>query len=91
MSEENQTPQAPKPNIELPKFELPKVAAPTIRTDMPAAKPFPSPVIPAQRPTNYASAAAVIAETKAENPAWTALDAVAAVVAISFAILLYIG
>lgn len=91
MSEENQPQQTPKPNIELPKFELPKAAAPTIRTDIPAARPFASPVMPAQRPANIGSAAAVIADTHSENPAWIAVDAIAAIVAISFAVLLYIG
>lgn len=84
MSEENQNPESPKPNTDLPKFDLPKAVAPAIRTQE-APQPASVPNFATQKPASFG--APVAAET-AERPALLILDALAAAVAVAFAVLI---
>ena len=90
MSEDNQAPESPKPNTELPKFELPKATAPAVSTPPPAPRVASTPVTPLRKPASFGASAKVIEETKAENPAWIAVDLIAAVVAVAFAVLIFL-
>lgn len=86
MADENQTPEAPKPNTDLPKFELPKAAAPT--PGVAAHSVAKAPAFPGNIQPSYSSPAAV--EPQKEHPALIAVDAIAAAVAIAFAVLIFL-
>lgn len=82
MSEENKPTET-----SLPKFDLPKSAAPTIK--IPVANVPPAGVAPvfAKRPADFGNSGV---EEKKESPAMTALDAVCAVVAVAFAVIMFL-